>query len=90
MKNNVRFLKKITVLSVIMNIIITFSALYLCYKQNEITAGILSALLGAWSIELCLTAFIKNTEQKENSNTNNLVNNSNIEITEPDPEIDSI
>lgn len=66
-KNNVRFLKKITVLSVIMNIIITISAIVLCFIVGEITAGHLSVLLGAWSIELTLSAFIKNSEVKQES-----------------------
>lgn len=61
-KKTIRFLKKITVLCVIMNTIITLSALYICLIQSEISAGVLSALLGAWSIELALSAFIKNAE----------------------------
>ena len=90
MKTNIRFLKKITVLSVIMNMIITFSALFICYIQQEITSGILSALLGAWSIELCLTAIIKSNEQKDNSKEDNLVNNIEDEPSKPDPTQDSI
>lgn len=85
MKNKIRFLKKITVISIIMSMIITFSTLVLCFIQQEITAGILSALLGAWSIELCLTAIIKNNEWKEEKKISIDVNDS-----EPDPTKDSI
>ena len=65
MKKNIRFLKKITVLCVVMNMIITFTTLTICVLQREISAGILSALLGAWSIELGLSAFIKNSEKQQ-------------------------
>lgn len=87
MKTRVRFLKKITILCIIMNLIITFITLYICLIQREISTGILSALLGAWSIELGLTALIKNTEAKEDKQ--------NVEIEEkiisqPDPDKDSI
>lgn len=87
MKTKVRFLKKITILCIIMNLIITFITLYICLIQREISTGILSALLGAWSIELGLTALIKNTEAKEDKQ--------NVEIEEkiisqPDPDKDSI
>lgn len=87
MKNKIRFLKKITILCVIMNLIITLVTLFICLMQQEISAGILSALLGAWSIELGLTALIKNTESKEDKQ--------NVEIEEkiisqPDPTKDSI
>lgn len=65
MKKNIRFLKKITILCVVMNTIITFTTLAICLLQREINAGILSALLGAWSIELGLSAFIKNSEKPQ-------------------------
>ena len=65
MKKNIRFLKKITILCVVMNTIITFTTLAICILQREISAGILSALLGSWSIELGLSAFIKNSEKQK-------------------------
>ena len=65
MKKNIRFLKKITILCVVMNTIITFTTLGICVLQREISAGILSALLGACSIELGLSAFIKNSEKPQ-------------------------
>lgn len=76
MKKNIRFLKKITILCVVMNTIITFTTLGICVLQREISAGILSALLGAWSIELGLSAFIKNSEKPQEE----------IQITEEDIE----
>ena len=94
MKNAVRFLKKVTVLSIIMNIIITFATLILCFLQREITAGILSALLGAWSIELALSALIKTNETK--SDLHKIINDTTIqeEVIEdevkPDQNWDSI
>lgn len=63
MKNKIRFLKKITILCVIMNLIITLVTLFICLMQQEISAGILSVLLGAWSIELGLSALIKKSEK---------------------------
>lgn len=87
MKNKVRFLKKITILCVIMNLIITLVTLCICLMNQDISAGVLSALLGAWSIELGLTALIKNAESKEDKQ------NSEIEektISQPDPNKDSI
>ena len=65
MKKNIRFLKKITILCVVMNMIITFTTLAICVLQREMSAGILSALLGAWSIELGLSAVIKNSEKQQ-------------------------
>lgn len=62
MRKNIRFLKKIIILCLIINIIITSVALFICITTNEISAGILGELLGAWSIELGLSAFIKNLE----------------------------
>jgi len=87
MKTKVRFLKKITILCIIMNLIITFITLYICLIQREISTGILSALLGAWSIELGLTALIKNTEAKEATSDVELEEKI---ISQPDPDKDSI
>lgn len=74
-----------------MNMIISFSTLVLCFIQQEITAGILSALLGAWSIELCLTALLKGSEIKEESSKDvDFVNNNEDDSSKPDPTKDSI
>ena len=63
-------------LCIIVNIIITGVTLFICLRTNEITAGILTALLAAWSIELTLGAIIKSTETKQ-IKTINLIENEN-------------
>lgn len=61
----IRFLKKITILCAIMNIIITVTSLTLCVLNRELSTGTLSVLLGAWSFELTLSAFIKKSNDSE-------------------------
>ena len=65
MKKNIRFLKKIIILCLTANVFITLSTLFICIRANEISPGILTTLLGAWSIELALSAFIKGSESKK-------------------------
>ena len=62
------FLKKITILCAIMNIIITFTSLTLSILNMDLSTGTLSVLLGAWSFELTLSAFLKKSDDSEKEN----------------------
>lgn len=64
----IRFLKKITILCAIMNIIITFTSLTLSILNRDLSTGTLSVLLGAWSFELTLSAFLKKSDDSEKEN----------------------
>ena len=64
----IRFLKKITILCAIMNIIITFTSLTLSILNMDLSTGTLSVLLGAWSFELTLSAFLKKSDDSEKEN----------------------
>lgn len=64
----IRFLKKITILCAIMNIIITFTSLALAILNRDLSTGTLSVLLGAWSFELTLSAFLKKSDDSEKEN----------------------
>ena len=68
-KKNTRFLKKITILCAVMNIIITVASLTISIIKMEISTGTLSVLLGAWSFELTLSAFIKKSENDKKVET---------------------
>lgn len=61
----IRFLKKITILCAVMNIIITVTSLTLSVLNKELSTETLSVLLGAWSFELTLSAFIKKSNDSE-------------------------
>lgn len=64
MKSNVRYLKKIINICLVMSAIITFVTLAICWRAGEISSGIVTALCAIWSIELALSALIKITEGK--------------------------
>lgn len=67
-----RYLKKITLLCIVMNIIITAAVLVLCLRTGTVDAGVVAALLGAWSIELGLGAIIKVKEKKDDDGEDNV------------------
>ena len=51
-----------------MNIIITFTSLTLSILNMDLSTGTLSVLLGAWSFELTLSAFLKKSDDSEKEN----------------------
>ena len=51
--------------SLLMASIVTAGTLYICYRANEISGAIVTALCGLWSIELGLGALIKVSENKD-------------------------
>ena len=64
-KEKVRFLKKITVLCLVMNALITLAALAVGVLSRALDAGVVGVLAGMWSIELVLGYLIKKGEKNE-------------------------
>ena len=64
-KEKVRFLKKITVLCLVMNTLITLAALAVGVLSRALDAGVIGVLAGMWSIELVLGYLIKKGEKNE-------------------------
>ena len=64
-KEKVRFLKKITVLCLVMNTLITLAALAVGVLSRALDAGVIGVLAGMWSIELVLGYLIKKGENNE-------------------------
>lgn len=64
-KKKTRFLKKIVMYSVAMLTVITITTLAICARAGEIASGTVTALCGAWGLELGLNAFIKKGEANE-------------------------
>lgn len=64
-KEKVRFLKKITVLCLVMNTLITLAALAVGVLSRALDAGVVGVLAGMWSIELVLGYLIKRGEKDE-------------------------
>lgn len=64
-KEKVRFLKKITVLCLVMNTLITLAALAVGVLSRALDAGVVGVLAGMWSIELVLGYLIKKGEKNE-------------------------
>lgn len=64
-KEKVRFLKKITVLCLVMNALITLAALAVGVLSRALDAGVIGVLAGMWSIELVLGYLIKKGEKNE-------------------------
>lgn len=62
-KEKVRFLKKITVLCLVMNALITLAALAVGVLSRMLDAGTLGVLAGMWSAELALGYLIKKEEK---------------------------
>lgn len=63
-KRIIRFLKFVTMYSLLMASFVTVAVLYICYRANEISGTVVTALCGLWSIELGLSALIKVSEGK--------------------------
>ena len=64
-KEKLRFLKKITVLCLVMNTLITLAALAVGVLSRALDAGVVGVLAGMWSIELALVYLIKRGEKNE-------------------------
>lgn len=64
-KEKLRFLKKITVLCLVMNTLITLAALAVGVLSRALDAGVIGVLAGMWSIELVLGYLIKRGEKDE-------------------------
>ena len=64
-KEKLRFLKKITVLCLVMNALITLAALAVGVLSRALDAGVVGVLAGMWSIELVLGYLIKRGEKDE-------------------------
>lgn len=64
-KEKLRFLKKITVLCLVMNTLITLAALAVGVLSRALDAGVVGVLAGMWSIELVLGYLIKKGEKNE-------------------------
>ena len=64
-KAKLRFLKKITVLCLVMNALITLAALAVGVLSRALDAGVVGVLAGMWSIELALGYLIKRGEKDE-------------------------
>ena len=64
-KEKLRFLKKITVLCLVMNTLITLAALAVGVLSRALDAGVIGVLAGMWSIELVLGYLIKKGEKNE-------------------------
>ena len=64
-KEKLRFLKKITVLCLVMNALITLAALAVGVLSRALDAGVVGVLAGMWSIELVLGYLIKKGEKNE-------------------------
>lgn len=64
-KEKLRFLKKITVLCLVMNALITLAALAVGVLSRALDAGVIGVLAGMWSIELVLGYLIKKGEKNE-------------------------
>ena len=63
-KGRSRYLKRVIALCLVMNIIITFSALAISYKAQTIDGTILAAIIAPWCVEFALGAWVKTTETK--------------------------
>ena len=70
-KKRLRFLKKIVLYNIVMLTLVTLAVLAVAWKTFEITSGTVTALVGAWSIELILNAFIKDGETKAETKKSN-------------------
>lgn len=64
-KRIIRFLKVVTLYSLLMATFVTGAVLYISYRAGEISGTVVTALCGLWSIELTLGAIIKVSEGKE-------------------------
>lgn len=64
-KEKLRFLKKITVLCLVMNTLITLAALAVGVLSRALDAGVIGVLAGMWGIELALGYLIKRGEKDE-------------------------
>lgn len=64
-KEKLRFLKKITVLCLVMNALITLAALAVGVLSRALDAGVIGVLAGMWSIKLALGYLIKKGEKNE-------------------------
>ena len=62
-KEKVRFLKKITVLCLVMNALITLAVLAVAVLSRMLDAGVVGVLAGMWSMELVLGYLIKKEEK---------------------------
>ena len=60
-----RFLKCVMLYALMMGAIVTIGTLFICYRAGEISGAIVTPLVGLWSIELALGAYIKVSEGKE-------------------------
>ena len=59
-----RFLKRVMVYSLAMSTIVTMVVLAIGWAVKDIPSSTVVALCGLWSIELTLSAWIKNAEEK--------------------------
>lgn len=62
-KEKVRFLKKITVICLVMNALITLAVLAVAVLSRMLDAGVVGVLAGMWSMELVLGYLIKKEEK---------------------------
>lgn len=62
-KEKLRFLKKITVLCLVMDAVITLAALAVGVLGRSLDAGVVGVLAGMWSAELALGYLIKKGEK---------------------------
>ncbi len=62
-KEKVRFLKKITLLCLGMDVVITLAALAVGVLSRSLDAGVVGVLAGMWSAELALGYLIKKGEK---------------------------
>ena len=69
-KGKSRYLKRVIALCLVMNIIITFSALVICCKTQTIDGTILAAIIAPWCVEFALGAWVKTTETKKRKDDN--------------------
>ena len=72
-KGKSRYLKRVIALCLVMNIIITFSALVISYKAQTIDGTILAAIIAPWCVEFALGAWVKTTESKTRKDDNDEV-----------------
>lgn len=63
-KTKQRYLKKIIAVCLIMNIVITITALTICVLSRNVDGEILAAIIAPWCVEFALGAWVKTTETK--------------------------